>query len=442
MLGERYAKKREFFKNLAIENQKAQYGEEYGVCPQIRVLITDSDDDSYDLEEVRIYSQAALNLTGAIEASVPANVIFDVSEVLSSGESIRIKSSQDGIGMTVESLEKNKDAPTYEGVLEIWRKDDTYYLVNEVDLETYIKYVVPSEMPYTYPVEALKAQAVCARTYALRQKMDKKLEAYGADVDDTIRFQVYAHASPQPSTTEAVEATKGQIITYEGEPIEAYFFSTSCGFTSGIEIWNSKKEAPYLRAISVSGLDNDATEVFSNSNGILSNEAFVEYLKSTNPNDLECSESWYRWKITFSWETIKNRVYAQYPEVGQLQRVEIVERSTGGAVICLKLQGTAGDAFIEGEYDVREFFAPKSQKVTLQDGTEASSPKTLPSAYFYVSYAYDEGEISGLRIYGGGYGHGLGLSQNGAKYMAEDGFSWKKIIQRFYQNVSIADIGY
>ena len=85
---------------------------------------------------------------------------------------------------------------------------------------------MPSEMPSFYPLEALKAQAVCARTYAWKQIKEKKLEAYGADVDDSVNYQVYNNIGREKNTTQAVKETKGRILSQHGEPIEAYYFST------------------------------------------------------------------------------------------------------------------------------------------------------------------------------------------------------------------------
>ena len=102
-------------------------------------------------------------------------------------------------------------------------------------------------MPSSYPLEALKAQAVCARTYAWKQIKEKKLEAYGADVDDSVNYQVYNNIGREANATQAVKETKGRILSQRGEPIEAYYFSTSAGMTSTDEIWGAKSAAPYLK---------------------------------------------------------------------------------------------------------------------------------------------------------------------------------------------------
>ena len=114
-----------------------------------------------------------------------------------------------------------RGVPVYEGTLEIHKTEQGLYLVNELDLETYLKYVVPSEMPASYSQEALKAQAVCARTYAVRAMENYALEEYQAQVDDSVSYQVYNNLDRQENTDLAVDSTAGQIMTFEGEPITA-----------------------------------------------------------------------------------------------------------------------------------------------------------------------------------------------------------------------------
>ena len=97
-------------------------------------------------------------------------------------------------------------------------------IINQVDLESYLKGVVPSEMPADAPVEALCAQAVCARTYAVRQIREQRMAEWNADVDDTVSCQVYNNIPEQETSNQAVDATCGMVMLCGGEPIEAYFF--------------------------------------------------------------------------------------------------------------------------------------------------------------------------------------------------------------------------
>lgn len=104
------------------------------------------------------------------------------------------------------------------------REKQGFRVINQVDLESYLKGVVPSEMPADAPEEALCAQAVCARTYAVRQIREERMKEWDADVDDTVSCQVYNNISEQAASSQAVDATRGMIILSDGKPIEAYFF--------------------------------------------------------------------------------------------------------------------------------------------------------------------------------------------------------------------------
>ena len=101
------------------------------------------------------------------------------------------------------------------------------------------------EMPASFAPEALKAQAVCARTYAALQVLGTAYEMYHADVDDTTDCQVYLPENANVAATEAVYATAGQILTWQGMIASIYYFSTSCGYTTGLEVWQ-QEALPYL----------------------------------------------------------------------------------------------------------------------------------------------------------------------------------------------------
>src|SRR5699024_9658334 len=128
--------------------------------------------------------------------------------------------------------ERGYGKPSYCGHLEVTDEEGGLALVNELYVEDYLKRVVPSEMPPSYEKEALKAQAVCARTFAYEQILGNSYSQYGAHVDDSTNFQVYNNAARDSRTDAAVDETYGQILMYEGEPIEALYFSTSCGVTA------------------------------------------------------------------------------------------------------------------------------------------------------------------------------------------------------------------
>lgn len=115
------------------------------------------------------------------------------------------------------------------GAVECYRVSEGIVLINELPLEEYLYAVVPSEMPASYPQEALKAQAVCARTYGYRYILHAGLPQLGAHVDDTTAYQVYHNIPENAASTTAVRETDGILLFYQGQPAQNYYYSTSCG---------------------------------------------------------------------------------------------------------------------------------------------------------------------------------------------------------------------
>ncbi len=146
----------------------------------------------------------------------------------------------------------------YRGTVRIIPDGKRLLAVNHVDLEQYLYSVLGAEMSTTFPAEALKAQAVAARTYALYRSQSAQQKLY--DVDATQSSQVYRGLSSEANTTQAaVNATLGQIMTYQGKPILAAFHSASGGHTENVEdIWTDK--VPYLRGVTDYDLDTPGNE--------------------------------------------------------------------------------------------------------------------------------------------------------------------------------------
>ena len=190
--------------------------------------------------------------------------------------------------ITVHSLERAQGMPVYPGHMEITEESDGLLLLNEVDLEEYLKRVTPSEMPPTYELEALKAQAVCARTYAWRQIQGNAYSTYGAHVDDSTNFQVYNNTLTFDSTDTAVNETFGQLLEYNGDPIEAFYYSTSDGHGTDGSVWGADaSNTPYLRAVTI---NNKAKKL-----DLTSNEAFESFIKDENTDAYDSDFPMFRW---------------------------------------------------------------------------------------------------------------------------------------------------
>lgn len=322
-------------------------------------------------------------------------------ESMASEESMVIPAHENGIQLT--SLQRQCGNPVYQGSIEIQRTDQGFTVINELPLEAYLEAVVPSEMPSSYQKEALKAQAVCARTYAWRQMQEGRLSKYGADVDDSVNYQVYQNIAPQQAASEAVRETKGKILCQNGEPVQAYYFSTSSGVTSTDEIWGAKEPAPYLKSVSC-GFDAE--------------------------------EPWSRWETELPWETLESRAQEILGASGKLLGVSVSRINQSGAVTGVQVNTENGDFLVETEYEIRQFLSPKGSMITEKDGTQVQGGELLPSAYFKISA--EPGDSVALT--GGGYGHGVGMSQTGANQMAEQGYTCQEILKYFFKDVEIQQI--
>ena len=230
----------------------------------IRVLISVDGTEHYVHSEVRISCAGAYCVKGDFTVQEEAGTELCLSEQMQPGQTVWVEPTEATTPLTLESVRRNQGAPAYRGILEVTREEEGFRIINQVDLESYLKGVVPSEMPADAPVEALCAQAVCARTYAVRQIREQRMAEWNADVDDTVSCQVYNNIPEQETSNQAVDANCGMVMLCGGEPIEAYFFSTSWGYTDTDEVWDAKKSASYLKSVAVS---HQAVEAMATGNG-------------------------------------------------------------------------------------------------------------------------------------------------------------------------------
>ena len=333
--------------------------------------------------------------------------------------------------ITIGSIERNQGNPICPGHVEITKESDGLLVLNEVELEEYLKRVVPSEMPAAYELEALKAQAICARTYAWRQIQNNTYSEYGAHVDDSTNFQVYNNTDTFDLTDMAVNETFGQVLAYNDTPIEAFYYSTSCGHGTDGTFWGGEASAtPYLRALTVN--PSGKTQ------NLMTNEAFETFIKSTDTSAYEAEFAMYRWSVKTTSRILDEKIGG----VGRITGLTITERGPGGIAKALKVVGTDGSKTFTGQSKVRSILGNASLELVRQDGTVSGGWDTLPSGFIYIeNEGTGEDQVTTFTIYGGGYGHGVGMSQNGAQGMAKTGKKCMDILKFFYQGCEIIDIG-
>ena len=298
----------------------------------------------------------------------------------------------------------------YNGDLKITRYEDGYAVVNVVPIEDYLCGVVQSEMPAYFEEEALKAQVVCARTYIVMQMMQENYPQYEADVDDSVRYQAYNRTAPDVRVVDAVKAVYGQILTKDDLPAETYFFSTSAGMTSGRELWGMP-QLDYLQPVRGNA---DQTVM-----DLSDEETFRTYIGEQIQTDYDYDSSYYRWKAVLK------------PDQEDL-RMKVLERNSSGAVTRLRISTDQGEQELANEHEIREQLGGWMCDLRDKDGAELPVSELLPSVYFYVQPIED-----GIVLFGGGLGHGIGMSQYGANGCAQDGMSMEQILQTYYPGTEL-----
>lgn len=350
------------------------------------------------------------------------------------------------------SVHRNQGVPSYRGNFEIHKTEDGLLLINELLLEEYLYAVVPSEMPSTYPAESLKAQAVCARTYSYGYLEHAGLPALGAHVDDSVNYQVYNNIMEKKSSTDAVRQTGGELLLQDGKPITAYYYSTSCGYGTDDRIWKEEGEsaAPYLRSVHIAredsqkNLEQKTNEDTDNKlNDLIQEETLRDYLTAVHEEDYEKEEPWYRWSYTvkdIDIDLLKKKLQERgisFTDFKKVKDMEITRRAAGGSAGALVITTDQGEIPVEEEYEIR-YVLNQGGGVIRQDGSAYELSTILPSAYFVIDLQKGKKGITGFTLSGGGFGHGVGMSQNAAKAMAQSGKTYEEILAMFYRNCQLA----
>ena len=400
------------------------------------------------------------------EKEIPAGESFCVekdSEYLKGGR-VEIRPEVQSGRIEVTSQQRAYGTPAYRGIIEIANTDQGMVLINELPLEEYLYSVVPSEMPASYPMEALKAQAICARTYGYRYLTQPGYGSIGAHVDDSVSYQVYNNIAENVNSTRAVKETSGIVLYYGEEPVNAYYYSTSCGFGSDAGVWNEqqKGEMPYLKSI-YSGLaaEGDYGEQLLPEE-LVDEEYFREYISQVDEQAFEKEEPWFRWRYTVEElevsmmaDRLKERYHAvpdkilhekeegfvkeEPGEIKEIYDIRCLKRKEGGVMDELLLDTDQGTYKVVSEYNIR-YILNQENEVIRQDGSVYKSSTLLPSAYISIDTIKSGENVIGYTIFGGGYGHGVGMSQNGAKAMGLMNSDCEEIITFYFGDCRMENI--
>lgn len=316
------------------------------------------------------------------------------------------------------------DLNLYRGQIDIILKNKNMIIINELGLEAYTAGVIANEMPPWYGEEALKVMAVISRTFALANKNYHKKEE--TDVCSTVHCQVYkGMLSERKNSNSSVEKSEGKIITYNGKYAYTTFHACCGGVGARIQdIWEGSKPVPYLKG---------APDLKENLNfpNLSDEEKFKEFLAKTE--NFFCSESSrFRWDETYSDEEISRLFNEGIPvtlkdktiKPGKILDIIIMERSNQGRVMVLKIIGENGTYFIKKD-KIRWIFS----KGEIGVGG-------LQSTLFYITKSQKDNHTY-YTFHGAGWGHGVGMCQEGVGKMVKLGFKYIDIIKHYYPGTEV-----
>jgi SpoIID/LytB domain len=312
-------------------------------------------------------------------------------------------------------------------------------VVNMVPLELYVRGIVPYEMSNTWPLEALKAQAVCARTYAVRNTGLSKHRSSGFDLCTTTCCQAYRGTGlANAHSDSAVIETAGEFVMYENSYAETYYFSSSGGATEDVRnVWNPNGNLPYLLGV----YDHYETSYADKIPG-------------------------YRYTVTYTKSDLQEIVRKQGGNCGEVANFYIAEFTPTGNVKTVTIVDVSGKRFSYSRDNVRILFPGiRSLRYMVSGGgtyfvNQGEALGSVDGAYV-IGGTGNIGKISGSSPYvitgsgtqqlapvtagntftvtGTGYGHNVGMSQYGARVMAEEGLSYRDIITFYYTGVRVGN---
>lgn len=339
----------------------------------------------------------------------------------------------------VKDLKRAGKDAIYRGQLELvsTSKGGNFHIVNSLPLEEYLKGVVPNEMPVSFGLEALKAQSVAARNYVLSPRV-KANPNY--DVVDSVASQVYFGANTEKElSNQAVRETFGIVATYNWELILAQYSSTAGGYT---ENYSNAFSDPVTKAFPAPS-KSYLTGIPDNPNTpVLDNDFDAEEFYKSKPKSYDVKSSYYRWEREWSGQEIQDAIQANIAVqsatgfvqpavkkdevIGIVNKLNVLKRGVSGKIMELEIQTDCGNYIVQKELVIRRLLT--------------NNGKALPSANVVFEHEYnDEGQLIYVKAYGGGYGHGVGMSQYGAGYMGKELHkTYDEILKHYYSGITLS----
>ncbi|ANV90625.1 SpoIID/LytB domain-containing protein [Picosynechococcus sp. PCC 8807] len=296
----------------------------------------------------------------------------------------------------------------------------TFTLVNDVDIEVYLRGVVPHEIGPNAPDNAVEAQTIIARTYALRNL--RRFEADNYELCATIHCQVYKGLQgTSPRIDQAIARTKGLVLTYNNELVDALYSSTTGGVTASFsDVWDGA-ERPYLKAV----IDSPNPVWDLKGNSLADEQAFRKFI-ALNQGFNETGRTVFRWErsatlqeLATTLQTYLERTQNPLAGIQTVQKLEIKRRSPSGRVLELDVTTDRGIVKLLKNEIRSALGPPRSTLFYLQ-------PNLNP-----------QNQLTGYTFVGGGFGHGVGMSQYGSYNLANLGWSAARILQFYYPGTTL-----
>lgn len=434
---------------------------------KVRVLINDNNSESDFLSEIKITSKNGLKVyVKGKEKIFDKDYILHIKKGQDFGigekEIIRIEPINYEDGLNFVGLKK-QNALDYFGVIEICKIKNEYIVINEVLFDQYIMGVVSSFDIKSDEMEFLKTLAILARNNAINQVMENNYYKYGANVLDSSKSQIYNNINISEKVKNAVNETKDLVVKNNGNIVFLNYFGYSGGTTSNMgDIWPNKKNKEYptnspnylTYKIMAKNLmfDNISSEIDANI-----------FFKSKDIDFIENDSEWFRWTTSLEntlfskylnsniemilkkypnfvkiVDTNGNYINKKVDDIGEVLDIYVVQRGLSGNVMQVKIVCEKYSIIIYTDNVIKNIF---NVNYVIKNNGKRISINSLPSSYFVFDKIFDENQkLKKINFYGGGYGHGVGLSLYGANKMAQNGSSFYEILNYFYSNISIEKI--
>ena len=418
----------------------------------VRVGISTTGFSNYDYNEIKIYGTDDIEIynDGRLIASFPQHdavkityangiyMIYDVDDKVVDNVMGDIKIISENGLLGVVGLKRVSKAALYRGEFELVAKDaNKFNLVNIVELEEYLRGVVPNEMPIRFGLEALKAQSVAARNYVLSPRV-KSSPNY--DVVDSVASQVYFGANTETKISDdAVLETTGVVALYGWDLILAQYSSTAGGYS---ESFSNAFSDPKTKEFPSEGKPYLIAKPDMLSQRPLNKEEDAAEFYKSKPDSYDIRSPYFRWTKEWSAEELRANLeetlvkqsatgfvtpeFKKGDVLGEILSIEAKKRGESGKIVELEIITKDKTYKVFKELVIRRLF--------VKDG------KALPSANVVFEQQVDEnGALTTITAYGGGYGHGVGMSQFGAGFMGEElKFKYDKILQHYYTGITLA----